>query len=138
MPFDMFKIAFNAGIRIEYWDFSPPLEGIYLAIPNLPPVIGISNRLCECGPNFRCVLAEELGHHFCTVGNTLPQQFYHYRNRLCVSQSEYRALKWAAEYLMPEDELGEAFHSGCIEAWSIAEWFNVTEEMVRFRLNLLG
>lgn len=136
MPFEMLRLATSEGIKVEYWDFEPPLEGIYLASPGIPSVIGISKRIFESSPRFRCVLAEELGHHFTTVGDTLPRQFYHYRDRLSVSKAEYRALRWAAEYLMPEDKLREAIRSGCVETWSIADRFNVTEDMVRFRVNL--
>lgn len=137
MPFEMLRLAAKEGIKVEYWKFEPPLEGVYLASPGVPPVIGISSRMFENSPRFRCVLAEELGHHFTTAGDRLPKKFFHYRDRLSVSKAEYRALKWAAEYLMPEDKLGEAFLSGCVEAWSIADRFNVTEDMVRFRLTIL-
>lgn len=88
MSFEMLKMAYEEGIKVEYWDFEPPLDGIYVAGPSIPPVIGISNKLFECSPRFRCVLAEELGHHFTTVGDTLPRQFYHYRDRLFESQIE--------------------------------------------------
>lgn len=136
MPFELLRIAYDEGIKVEYWNFEPPLEGIYVAIPDLPPVIGISNRLFECSPRFRCVLAEELGHHFTTAGDALPKKLFHYRDRLTVSQVEYRALRWAAEHLMPEDQLGQAFQSGCREVWELSEWFNVTHEMVSFRIKL--
>lgn len=136
MSFEMLKIVYKEGIRVEYWDFKYPLEGIYIAIPDLPPVIGISSNLFECSPRFRCVLAEELGHHFTTVGDVLPKKYFHYRDRLTVSRAEYRALKWAAEYLVPEDKLQEAFRTGWLEKWKLAELFNVTEEMMCFRLGL--
>lgn len=136
MPFEMLKIAYREGIIIEYWDFTPPLEGIYVCIPNMPPIIGISNKLFECSPQFRCVLAEELGHHFTTVGNNLPKQFYHYRDRLTVSKAEYRALRWAAEYLIPVDKLNLALRNGITCVWELTEYFNVTSEMMEFRLGL--
>ncbi len=138
MPFEMLKLAHEEGIKVEYWDFEPPLDGIYVAVPGLPPVIGMSNRLFESSPRFRCVLAEELGHHFTTVGDALPKKFFHYRDRLSVSKAEYRALKWAAEYLMPRAKLERAFRSGCTEIWGLAERFGVTDEMAKFRLEMIS
>jgi Zn-dependent peptidase ImmA (M78 family) len=138
MPFELLRVAYDEGIRVDYWDFEPPLEGIYIAIPDLPPIIGISNRLFECSPRFRCVLAEELGHHFTTAGDALPKRFFSYRDRLSVSKAEYRALKWAAECLIPRNKLERALRSGCTEVWSLAEWFGVTDEMVKFRLDFIN
>lgn len=136
MPFEMLKIAQAEGIKVEYWDFEPPLDGIYAAGPSIPPVIGVSNRLFECSPRFRCVLAEELGHHYTTTINAIPQTFFHYRDRLEVSRAEYRALRWAAEYLIPKDRLESVIKNGVVHRWELAELFNVTEEMVDFRLGL--
>lgn len=138
MPFDLLRIAYDEGIKVDYWDFEPPLEGIYVAIPDLPPVIGISNSLFECSPRFRCVLAEELGHHFTTAGDALPKKFFHYRDRLSVGRVEYRALKWAAEYLIPKKQLNKALRGWNNTLWSLADLFNVTEEMIQFRLDLIG
>lgn len=135
MPFEMLKIAHEEGIKVEYWDFKPPLEGIYINSPGMPPIIGISKSLFESSPQFRCVLAEELGHHFTTVGDNLPQQCYHYRDRLTVSKAEYRALRWAAEYLIPKKQLQQTLQSNNT-LWDLAELFNVTEEMMEFRLKL--
>jgi len=81
-------------------------------------------------------LAEELGHHFTTTGNRFSQPHFRYRDRLLVSKNEYRAVRWAAEYLIPLDKLLYAIHTGIRGIWELAEYFFVTEEMMRFRLNL--
>lgn len=135
MPFEMLKIAHKEGIRIEYWDFTSPIEGIYISIPNAPPVIGLSKSLFESSPLFRCVLAEELGHHFTTVGDNLPKQFYHYRDRLTISKAEYKALRWAAEYLIPKKQLLQTLNNDS-SLWGLTEIFNVTEDLMEFRLKL--
>jgi hypothetical protein len=53
-----------------------------------------------------------------------------------VSRAEYRALRWAAQWLIPLDKLAQAFKWGIFEVWELAEYFDVTEDMVRFRLSL--
>lgn len=136
MPFTLLKLADAYGIKVEHWDFQPPLEAVYWSSPGLPPVIGLSTSLFESRPYFRCVLAEELGHHFTTAGAAVPKTFYRYRDRLGVSRAEYRAMRWAARWLIPVDKLGKALKQGIVETWELAECFDVTEDMVRFRMRL--
>ncbi|KUK51875.1 MAG: hypothetical protein XD78_2337, partial [Desulfotomaculum sp. 46_296] len=56
MPFSLLKMADDYGIKVEYWDFRPPLEAVYWSFPGIPPVIGLANSLFESRPHFRCVL----------------------------------------------------------------------------------
>ena len=138
MPLELVKYAEANGIRVEYWDFAPPLEAVYWSAPRLeiPPVIGLSRSLFSSRAHFRTVLAEELGHHFTSARDGLPKTFFHYRDRLEVKREEYRALKWAANFLIPADKLREAVGTGIKEIWGLAEYFEVDEDLVRFRLRL--
>ncbi|MGI5839323.1 MAG: ImmA/IrrE family metallo-endopeptidase [bacterium] len=136
MPFQLMKLADKENINIDYWDFAPPLEAVYWTLPDGKAFIGLSKELLSRPPHFRCVLAEELGHHFTTAGDKLPATFYHYSGRLEVNKAEYRAVRWAAEYLMPARELRKAIRKGLKAVWELAGYFNVTEHMVMFRLGL--
>lgn len=136
MPISLLKMADDYGIKVEYWEFRPPLEAVYWSFPGLPPVIGLSDSLFESRAHFRCVLAEELGHHFTTAGEAIPKTFFHYSNRLEVSRAEYRAIRWAALHLIPLDKLQQAVKRGICERRELAEHFDVTEDMVDFRLRL--
>lgn len=134
---DLISLANKAGILFEWWDFAPPLEAVYWEAPGLPPIIGLGYSLKRAHTAyFRCVLAEEIGHHFTSSANSIPKTFFHYSDRLRVSKTEYKALRWAALYLMPLDRLKYAISQGLTEKWDLAEWFNVTESMVDFRLRL--
>ncbi|HHV61111.1 MAG TPA: ImmA/IrrE family metallo-endopeptidase [Firmicutes bacterium] len=137
MPFTLLKLAYDLRIKVEYWDLIPPVRGIYVYEPGLPPVIGLAHDLLGNRREFRTVLGEEIGHHVTTVGSCLPCVHYHYSDRVNISRAEYRALRWAANYLMPEDKLLQAFRRGITEIWELAECFDVTEDMVRFRLKSL-
>ncbi|MGQ9556904.1 MAG: ImmA/IrrE family metallo-endopeptidase [Desulfurispora sp.] len=133
----MFELAEKEGIVIEWWDFQPPLEAVYLAMAGMPPVIGLATSLRQAPRAYlRCVLAEEIGHHFTTAGNFLPHTFFHYRQRIEISRAEYLALRWAARHLIPMDRLMQAFRQGIVECWELAGHFEVTEDLVRFRLSL--
>lgn len=139
MPLGLVKYAEANGIRVEYWDFAPPLEAVYWSAPGLgiPPIIGLSRGLFSNRAHFRTVLAEELGHHFTSAHDGLPKTFFHYKDRLEVCREEHRALRWAARYLIPADKLREAVTKGIKECWELAEYFEVDEDLVRFRLRLL-
>ena len=134
---EMYKIAERENIDIEWQDFIPPVRGIYWAPTGIPPVIWLDKSL-EYNPRLlRCVMAEELGHHFTTTGNCLCRTYFNYRDRLGVSRAEHRALRWAAEYLIPKKNLQKASKSGNDTLWGLAELFDVTEEMMKFRLGLM-
>lgn len=136
MPFSLLKFADEQGIIVEYWDFELPLEAVYWTVPGVPPVIGLSRALFSNRAHFRCVLAEELGHHFTSVGQAISQTSFHYRDRLVVSKVEYRAMRWAALHLMPLEKLRKAVKKGVVERWELAEYFDVTEDMIDFRVQL--
>lgn len=136
MPQKLLMLAAKHGIEVVFWDFAPPLEAVYWTYPGLPPYIGLSRRILSSTAYFRSILAEELGHHFTTVGQALPKAYFHYRDRLAVSKAEQLALRWAAKYLMPYSRMKKAIKEGAKEIWELAEYFNVTEELVRVRLSL--
>lgn len=70
-------------------------------------------------------LAHELGH--CATGS-----FYNVYSP-CDSRQrhENRADKWAIKKLIPEDELEEAVADGYTEIWELADFFEVTEDLMR-------
>ena len=138
MPDAMLKLAVYESIKVELFCFTPPVRGIYYAEENMPPIIGLDSSLTHDTPLLRCILAEELGHHFTTVGYFIPRQFYNYSDRLSISKIEFKAMRWAVNHLIPEDDLLDVISSGLYEPWELAEHFNVTEEFAKFRLRLFG
>ena len=72
-----------------------------------------------------CVLAEELGHYYTTVGNILDQN--HTNNR----KQELAARKWAYEKLVPIENINFALADGHTEIWDMAEYLDVDEEFLR-------
>ena len=137
MTNELLQLAKDEGVAVEFYTFSPPINGIYFVDDDLPPAIGLSKRLKINIPLLRCVLAEELGHHFTTVGDIIPKTYFSQQDRFIVSKAEYKDLRWAAIYLIPFKEFHKAFDNGIIEIWELAEHFTVTEEMIKFRFELL-
>lgn len=71
--------------------------------------------------------AHELGH--CET-----MSFYNENSLETRGRMEYRANKWAIKKLLPKDEMEEAMEQGYEEIWELAEYFGVTEELVKLAL----
>lgn len=71
-----------------------------------------------------CVLAEELGHHFTTVGNILDQSKSGNRKQ------EQQARTWAYNKLVGLDGIVAAYQAGCQNSHEMAEYLEVTESFL--------
>lgn len=71
-----------------------------------------------------CVLAEELGHHYTTYGNILDQS--NTSNR----KQELRARAWAYNKQIGLIGLVRAYEHGCRNRFEVAEFLEVTEEVL--------
>lgn len=71
-----------------------------------------------------CVLAEELGHHYTTVGDIMDQ------TDITNRKQERRARIWAYHKLLSLNDLIDSYKCGCQNQFEIAEHLNVTEEFL--------
>lgn len=71
-----------------------------------------------------CVLAEELGHHYTSYGNILDQSDVSNRKQ------ELRARAWAYNKQIGLLGLIRAYEHGCRNRFEIAEYLEVTEEVL--------
>lgn len=134
----LYDAASTEKIVVEYVSLKSPMRGFYCKEPGCLPFIGLDRSLPSNRRLHRCVFAEELGHHFTSVGTVLTKFHYSIQDRLTIDKCEYKALRWAANFLVPENDLLDAIASGLFETWELADEFNVTEEMMRFRMRLFG
>jgi hypothetical protein len=137
VPFQLVTYAISHGIDIQYWDFKMPLEAVYHHLPGMKPTIGLSKRLFGDRIHFRCVLAEEIGHHFTTSGDRIPKEYFHYADRLSVGEDEYKAYEWSANFLVPNDKLWVCLNNGLNKIPSLSQFFEVEDELMRFKFCLL-
>ncbi len=82
--------------------------------------IGVSKEL-SCIEK-TCVLAEELGHYFTTVGNILDQSDTNNRKQ------ERTARIWGYDRLINIEDLIQPIIEGCSNTFEVAEFLEVTEE----------
>jgi Zn-dependent peptidase ImmA (M78 family) len=132
---NMLIFAHRENIIVEEFYLEPPLKGIYMCQYERPPIIGLSTAIEDIAEK-RSIMAEELGHHFTSVGDCLPKQFYNYAHRVTVSKTEYKAMRWAANYLIPDDDLLNILKEGLCYPGELAEYFQVLPEIVDIRLKL--
>lgn len=83
-----------------------------------------------------CILTEEVGHHYTTVGDITAQAV------LTDIKQENTARRWAYPILVPVDSIIEAKNYGCTSRYEIAEFIGVTEEFlqdsIQFYFNKYG
>ncbi len=72
-----------------------------------------------------CVLAEELGHYYTTVGNILDQ------NDIKNCKQELTARAWAYQKLVPIHKIVDAHNAGVTSFHELSEYLGVTEEFLR-------
>lgn len=72
-----------------------------------------------------CVLAEELGHYYTTVGNILDQS--NVGNR----KQELRARLWAYDKMIGLEGIVKSYQHGCHNLYEIAEYLDVTESFLK-------
>ena len=103
----------------------PQCGSMSLMTPEGACFIGMDDRVADGGTQERVHLSHELGH--CLTGS-----FYNiYATADNRRRHENRADKWAVEYLIPARELDEAVAAGYTQLWQLAEYFGVSEDMIR-------
>ena len=76
-----------------------------------------------------CVLAEELGHYYTSVGDILDQTDIQNRKQ------EFRARMWAYNEMVGLMGIVDAYKNGCRNSYEVAKYLNVTEEFLNDALN---
>ncbi len=119
----LYIIADNNNIPV----FNVSLKGLAAlsVTDDLCYAIGIDYAQIKNSADERVKLSHELGH--CLNG-----AFYNIYSRFdCVAKCEYKADKWAIKKLLPQDDVITAINKGYTEVWQLAEYFDVTEELVK-------
>lgn len=112
--------ACKDGVDIIKCNFkSPKIKGLYC-----DRSIGISGNLISSKEK-SCIVVEELGHHFTSVGNILDMSDTQNRKQ------ERQARLWGYNKLIGLRGLVSAFEHGCQGKHDIAEYLEVTEEFLQ-------
>ena len=123
----LYEMAYESLIFV---DEECPEEIVSMSIkfPNGFKAISLPQKNNESAEQKKYTKLECFAHE---MGHCATDSFYtrdtSYRKRL---KHEYRANKWAIDYLIPFDELSKAVNEGNRELWQLAEYFDVGEPFV--------
>lgn len=117
--------AYNNGLMVK----EKPLQSGDGRICNNRIAIRESIETTTCKA---CVLAEELGHYYTSVGDILNQDNSNNRKQ------ENIARRWAFEKLLPLENIAFAMQDGHVDTWDMAECLNVDEEFLIDALKYYG
>ena len=116
--------AFKDNVKIhDYYLGEESLKGIYID-GNIAINTSVNNTTEKI-----CVLAEELGHHYTSVGNILNME------DLSNRKQERQARLWGYNKLIGLTGIVNAFESGCQSAYETAEFLEVTVEYLQECIN---
>lgn len=115
---ELYNIAEDEDLTVKEYPLEYNLKGLY---KNNKIIIkkGMSNI------EVKCVLAEEIGHHYLTVGNIIDE------NKITNKKQEKLARKWAYHKLIPVDKLKKGIQEGNKELYNLAEYLEVTEDFLK-------
>lgn len=118
MTYDKLLIEYEGEVRVKEKPLLYEFKGLYKNGKIL-----IDNKIVT-DTEKRCVLAEEIGHHYKTFGNIID--FRDIRNQ----KQELIARNWAYEKLCPLSSIVQAYDKGISGRFELAEYLNVTEEFL--------
>ncbi|WP_234123455.1 ImmA/IrrE family metallo-endopeptidase [Clostridium hydrogenum] len=110
------------NLEIIEMNFKGNLKGLYC-----DNTIAIDSRL-DTESEKNCILAEELGHHYTSLGNILST------NNIENAKQEKRAKNWGYEKLVTLSSLISAFEKGIRSKNDLSDYLNVTEEFLEYAL----
>lgn len=112
------------GIDVMDYNFnSPNIKGLYC---NSTVAI---NKSISTQAEKSCVLAEELGHHYTTVGDIIDQ------TKASNRKQEYRARLYGYNLKIGLIGIVHAYEAGCRSLYEMAEYLDATEEYLKEALD---
>lgn len=131
---NIYNLIEEESIILEEVNFKQSnIEGIYFKAPGLSSTIGIHKNIAFDTKKYISVLAEELGHHFTSIGD-LSAECITYTQKVNRSKQEKRARIWAANFLISDDEIVGALTHNINTLYGLSDHFNVTEEIIKYKL----
>lgn|GEM_PF-782204 len=120
---DLHDIADKDGILVKSAPLPERVEGLYVETPRLKAIL-LNEGLGDETRAQHCALAEELGHHFTSGGDCLIDTG---NDPASVGRAEERAKRWAANTLVPLQDIAAAFRNGCHNRSEVADYLGITE-----------
>lgn len=114
----LLSLVEEENIYLIETDKIEPLKGLYF--DNHIVINSNINTIAEK----KCILAEELGHHYKNIGNILD--ITNLRNL----KQENLGRSWAYNYLIGINNLIEAYKNNVKNRYELSQYLNITEEFI--------
>lgn len=115
---ELYEISEEENIEVKEYPLLKEIKGLYKDNK-------ILIRRGLSGVEVKCILAEELGHHFYTAGDIIDQ------SNLSNRKQERIARKWAFNKLVPINLIKEAVKQGAENAYEVAGYLEVSEDFLK-------
>ncbi len=131
---DLCALASEQRIAITLAPLPKKVQGFYSFSDDRRQIV-INQKLSEGSAAYRSVLAEELGHHFTSILETHAQTGMPYYSRVQHDRIESRAVRWAADFLIPTELLLSRIEDCLVSSLQeLADDFQVTVELINHKL----
>lgn len=128
-------LAQEQSIPIMLAPLPNKIQGVYYLSPKNQSSIVLNHTLAEGSSEYRSILAEELGHHFTSAGETPSLATMSYCDKVQRDRTESKAIRWAADYLIPTELLLLRIEDCSVTCTQeLADIFQVTAELINHKL----
>lgn len=133
----LYEIALYENIDIHFFNLKEiGLLGLNVSKENMPHMIFLDHSVKNDKNLHLYTLAHELGHYFTSIGDSINST--NYMQKILNNKCENKADKWASEFLIKEDELIDALGNNIYSLHELAEYLDVSVEIVLKRLEYLS
>lgn len=125
----LLDIAEKENIIIKFVDEIPEVfaEALYISKFGIRMIL-MANILKNNTIRMTEVLAEELGHHFTSMGDNIEPK--NYFDKVNIDKCEAKALRWACNFLVPKDELIDELRKRPTSIDELADGLSVSRDIL--------
>ena len=125
----LLDIAEKENIIIKFVDEIPEVfaEALYISKFGIRMIL-MANILKSNTIRMTEVLAEELGHHFTSMGDNIEPK--NYFDKINIDKCEAKALRWACNFLVPKDELIDELRKRPASIVELADGLSVSRDIL--------
>ncbi len=116
---NLLQEAYDENIEVYEINFPGGIKGLYC-----DGFISINKKI-KTSREKKCVLAEELGHYYTTIGRITDLK------NVVNRKQERQAREWSFEMLVPLKSIIKASYAGCTNLFELSEYLDVTEEFLK-------
>ena len=125
----LLDIAEKENIIIKFVDEIPEVfaEALYISKFGIRMIL-MANILKSNTIRMTEVLAEELGHHFTSMGDNIEPK--NYFDKVNIDKCEAKALRWVCNFLVPKDELIDELRKRPASIDELADGLSVSRDIL--------